>query len=225
MGARCGSLSDSDCCLHSTTTVPSASPPMVRIVNGMGSSVDSPTPAPAPSGSFSAAVRRVKWWILAAVVALVMSSLSAVVWARQHHPATFDYDAYSSALEPDCHPGDTLYVGVTFPDPQASGWVRIHSADPHGLTDSTGADFSYFRCTRHDGGLGNSRELPEECSAVLPAFDAKMSLKDQQLIVAITPDHPGRLVFHGIDLNYTDGGQTGTQQVGVTVQMRVIASD
>lgn len=199
---------------------------MVRIMDDLGSSVDTVTVAPVPNGSLWVAVGRVKWLVLAGVVALVIASLGALAWTRHHQPiTTFDYDAYSKANLSSWHPGSTFYVGVTFPDPQASGWVRIHSADPHGLTDSTGADFSYFRCTRHDGGLGNSRELPEECSAVLPAFDAKMSLKDQQLIVAITPDHPGRLVFHGIDLNYTDGGQTGTQQVGVTVQMRVIASD
>lgn len=183
--------------------------------------------APAPDGSLWVAVGRVKWLVLAGVVALVVASLGVLAWTRQHHPTTFDYDAYSKIPENDWRPAETLYVGVTFPDPQASGWVRIHSADPHGLADSTDADFSYLICTPRGYAIGSAyaASFPEDCGAAVPALNAKMSLKGQQLVVAITPDHEGRLIFHGIDLNFTDGWQTGTQQVGVTVKMRAVASD
>jgi hypothetical protein len=169
--------------------------------------------------------RPVRWMVIGGVVVL-LGLLVFVGWTWRH-PAAFEKYGGWGVADTDWQAGTTAYVPITFPAGDASGSVRIRAADPHDLTDSTVATFSYFLCTPPDGptgaeiGIHTESRLRHECDHVGPALDATMSLTRQQLVVAVTPARDGVVAFHGLDLRYTDGWQDGTERVGGDVRIRV----
>ena len=169
---------------------------------------------------------RLKRLLLASAGLLVLGVLVFLGWTWRHPSAFEDYGGWGVGST-DWRVGKTAYVGMTFPDDRASGWVRIHGADPHGLADSTGAEFAYFLCAPKPGptgaaiGIVSESDVPRQCGGLVPAADATFSLTKQQLVVAVTPSREGLVVLHGLDLHYTDGWQNGTQRVGGDVRIRV----
>jgi len=43
----------------------------------------------------------------------------------------------------------------------------------------------------------------------------------QELLVAVTPQHPGTVTFRGVDLHYAQGWRNGTQHIGGDVKIVV----
>jgi hypothetical protein len=165
--------------------------------------------------------------VLLVIVGLLLGALLVFLGWTWRHPSAFeDYGGWGTG-NTDWKAGETAYVGMTFPDDHATGSVRIHGADPHGLEDSTGATLAYFLCTPDPGpngaaiGFVSESDLPTTCGRVVRAGNACMSPASQQLLVAITPSRRGVVVIHGLDLHYADGWQNGTQRVGGDFRIRV----
>ncbi len=93
----------------------------------------------------------------------------------------------------------------------------------HGVPEGTEADFDYLLCTVNPGqggvGLAFEEDLADSCASVDPVKGADMTLGEQQLLLAITPTQPGRVLVHGLDVKYTDGWRTGTQHVGLVARV------
>lgn len=188
--------------------------------------VDTVTGVPAANGSRRPGAGRRSQAVIAGAGLLAVAALAFLAWTWRH-PSAFDGYAGNEVGRPHSNVGETTYVGITMPNDQITGSVTIHGADPHGLTDSTGATFAYYLCTPDPGpagswlGIGTESDLPETCDQIVPATGAEMSLTEQQVIIAITPAHEGTVVLHGLDLHYSDGWQNGTQRVGLDVRIRV----
>jgi hypothetical protein len=187
--------------------------------------LETPLETPGLGGRLSRLGRGGKALLLGAVLVLV-AGLVLLGWMWRHPAAFEDYGGWGVG-NTDWQGGQTAYVPITFPGEHASGSVRIRGGTPHGLTDTTGATYTYFLCTPDGGpsgaeiGIHTESRIQRECRDLVPAAGASMSLTTQQLVVAVTPHDDGVVDFHGLDLHYSDGWQNGTQRVGGDVRIRV----
>jgi hypothetical protein len=160
--------------------------------------------------------------MVAAVFVLI--ALFIVGWKWRHPTAFVNYGGWGVSTR-DVPSGSTVYVTVTEPSNYDGGTVTLHGVAAHRLVDSTDAAIGYVLCTPVPGpntiGIETTAELRRSCDRLVSARDVAMSLQGQQLLLAITPQHAGNIVFQGADVRYSQGWQDGTQRVGPEVRIRV----
>lgn len=97
------------------------------------------------------------------------------------------------------------------------------------MGNSSGAMIDFFVCTvDQSAGIGSigsvlGDEIQNECLTLVPAEGARLELHAtprQQVVMAVTNAHPGRVRIVGMDLSYTHGWQRGTQRTGGTLVLR-----
>jgi hypothetical protein len=163
-------------------------------------------------------------WTLA--LALV-AGLAVLGWTWRH-PTAFP-EAGGWGVGSHQRPvGAPFYVGMTSENHDARGTVTIHSARAHVVRDSAAAEIEFFVCTVDpSSGVGSIGAVPQseihhECSALVPAEGAKMRLNAtprQQVVMAVSLSHAGRVKVEGLDLDYSHGWQHGTQRTGGEVDL------
>ncbi|MFC4784746.1 hypothetical protein ACT8ZV_09740 [Nocardioides sp. MAHUQ-72] len=122
-----------------------------------------------------------------------------------------------------------LYVGMSIEQRDAHGTVSIDAVRPHVLSDSSDAAISFYVCTVDEtsgvGSIGAVRRgaVRDECSSLVPAEGASLDLNAeprQQLVMAVSLGHAGRVHVAGVDVEYGQGWRRGTQRVGGDVVVR-----
>lgn len=165
------------------------------------------------------------WLLLAMAAVLLLTALVVIGWKWRHPTAFVKYGGWG-VTKTDVKSGSTVYVTMTEPNNYKDGSVTLHGVAPHGLVDGTDAAFGYFLCTPGPGpntiGIETEADLYRSCERLKPATDATLSLPKQQLLLAITPQHAGRIAFQGAEVRYSHGWQNGTQRTGPDVRIRVI---
>ncbi|MBB6626653.1 hypothetical protein H5V45_04885 [Nocardioides sp. KIGAM211] len=182
-----------------------------------------------PSSEDTGRPTRLRRVALGALVLAVVAAVVAVGWTWRHPTAFEPYGGWGVGST-RATVGETMYVGVTYPDGRGESRVHLHGATPHGVSDSadsSGATFDYYLCTHVAGasyapiGVVAEADFRQDCADPVAATDAMAWVGTQQLVVAITPTRAGTLVFHGFDLDYSDGWQDGAQWVGGDVSLLV----
>ena len=185
------------------------------------------TPAPVVgTGPARKVPRRTLWVTSVAAGTVLVAGLAAAGWSWRH-PAAFTEAGGWGVGHKDLPLGVPLYLGMSNEDRGTSGVVSIHAARPHVVSDSASARIEFFVCTIDEsagvGAIGTSlgSDIHDYCSALVPAEGATLELNadpPQQLVMAVSLTNAGRVQVQGIDLDYSDGWQRGTQRIGGDVR-------
>lgn len=159
---------------------------------------------------------------------VLLAGLAAAGWWWRH-PAAFTEAGGWGVGNKDFPLGVPLYVGMSYEERGASGAATIHAVRTHVVSDSAGARIEFFVCTIDKsagvGAIGTYRgsTIHHDCSSLLPAEGATLRLNAdprQQLVMAVSLTHAGRVQIQGVDLDYNYGWQHGTQRIGGDVDVR-----
>lgn len=166
-------------------------------------------------------MRRRNWLIVGAASALAIAGL-VVLASLWRHPGAFEDAGGWAAGNEHAEVGEPLYVGMSYENGDGGGSITIHGVVPHIVSDTAGAAVTFFVCTVDPDVVGavgvvGDDEIRQECAEIAPADGATMGLNAtprQQVVMAVTLGHAGRVEIDGIDIDYSHGWQSGTQHTG-----------
>lgn len=151
------------------------------------------------------------------VAATVITALAMLGW-EWRHAKVFDFPV-GNTVSIRNNVGSTAFIGVVFsPSEGERHTITLKSATPQVSGAPEGATVELLVC--HDGGVGAARgSLEPYCSTVEPAvagaqFDVGERSNDQ-IVVKICSQQPGRVVVNGVELSYTSGWQHGSEITGL----------
>jgi hypothetical protein len=188
--------------------------------------VDAPARAPQ-----RLAGRHRRIWLLVVVAALLGVGTSTGIWFAHWRSSLHElvgYPTYGSGGP--YRVGETVYFGSNaWPvdphgqlDGKASLRVHVSAAQPVVRLDTAGARIVVLKCVRTrpgDESLGGSIDDVLGYCAKLTTFapgteDIGESAGDNDLVLGVTMNHPGRVRIAGIEMRYSSGLRHGEQQVG-----------
>jgi len=170
-------------------------------------------------------------WIRGTLLGGLVLALTLVGWTWRH-PAVFHDAGGWGVGSKTWDVNAPFYVGMSYEKPDAEGTITIHSVHAVDLSAADDAVVEFFVCTVDPKGgssaIGSASEasIRGECSSLVPAAGATLELNAhprQQLLVAVTLPHPGRVKLAGLDVSYSHGWQRGTQRIGGDVELRAVA--
>ena len=155
--------------------------------------------------------------LLVAGIVLALLALSGLGWWWRHPEA---FGNQGNAVFIYNHVGTTALLGLAQPlrklEPDT---VTVHSVEPQVIKGN--ATIDVFACGAIPGkpGVGAVRgALDEYCEWHQEAEGATLRA-DDQLILRVRSEDPGRLVVRGVKVTYSYGWQRGSQVTGQTVQV------
>ncbi|MDP3892242.1 hypothetical protein [Nocardioides sp.] len=188
---------------------------------------DNPAPAREAEQAPNRPSRRRLRLLIGLMTLAVLAGMVALGWVWRH-PTAFGEAGGWGVSNSSWPLGTTLYVGMTYEPPEATGEVVVRSAQPRVPLDSADSGIAFFVCTVDSsagvgavGTVGES-DIQEECSSLRPAEGASLTLNAtprEQLVMAVTPHQRGRLTVRGVDLTYSHGWQRGAQLIGGEVEL------
>ncbi len=98
--------------------------------------------------------------------------------------------------------------------------VTIHAVEPQLISGKATVDVLVCHLGPESPGLGagRGRDLARFCTDREPAEGARMT-RDDQLLLRVRSDAPGRVVVRGIEVTYSHGWRRGTQLTGQTARV------
>lgn len=166
-----------------------------------------------------------------ALVAGIVGLVTAAWWWR--HPAVFREPASQATVGlGERRPVDEgpMHLGVVWPLEQPPGSAELRAAEPQVLVNTARARFDVRLCERRGrstiysfaGGLDRFCSRLSDVDGATLTWDED-GVGDSYLVMTIRPRRVGEVRVQGIDLTYTHGLQSGTQQVGDHVWFRYVA--
>ena len=117
------------------------------------------------------------------------------------------------------------------PSDRGPGSAELSSAEPHVLVNTARARIDVRVCERRgtEDVLSYAGSLEPYCSRLTDVDGATLTwndngIGDRDVLMTIRPRQVGEVRVKGIDLTYTHGMQSGTQQVGDHVWFRYVSS-
>ena len=162
--------------------------------------------------------RRRRSNLLVAGMVLALVCVGALGWWWRH-PGMFG--AQGSAVGMYSPAGTTAWLGVAQPLRKlGSGTVTIHSAEPRVIEGNATIEVVTCRTSGSKGGVGAARgPLRGNCEELMKAEGSTLRV-DDQLLLRVHSDEPGRVIVRGVDILYSSGWQRGSQITGQTVRVR-----
>lgn len=167
-------------------------------------------------------------WAPARVLAgsLVGALLATTAWWWSN-PGVL-HDGVGSGFRTSKPVGETLYVGIGWPVPGSTGSIRVSDLAARVRVNSSDARISYLVCRVNHRGVGaigtsTAGRLEEDCHDTAPVDGADVSLGsplNRQVLMAVQPTRPGRVVIDGVDLHYWYGWRRGKAVSGPEVTVR-----
>ncbi len=166
--------------------------------------------------------RTPRWIVLWLLAPIVVAAL-VILGDRWRHPTVFPEAGGWGTGSRNFPVGVPLYVGMTYEQQGERGTVTIRDVHAHIVRNTSGATAEFFVCTiatRSDSGAIGSvsgDEIHDYCQTLVPATGARVELNAQplqQVVMAVTNAHPGRVRIAGMDLSYSHSWQRGTQRTG-----------
>lgn len=98
--------------------------------------------------------------------------------------------------------------------------LTIHAVEPQVVSGNATVDVLVCRYGSRSTGLGagQGRDLDRFCADREPAEGARMT-RDDQLLLRVRSDEPGRVVVRGVEVTYSHGWRRGTQLTGPTARV------
>ncbi|HZC69257.1 MAG TPA: hypothetical protein VE442_01055 [Jatrophihabitans sp.] len=181
------------------------------------------------------AARRRRWpWIVAAcAVVFIAAGVPTAVWFvhwRSSLHVLVEYPTYGASGPLPI--GETEYFGsnviaaraISHPRDPDSGELSLHisAVRPMVRVNTAGAEIRMLRCVLRLGGPGPDGQLRAEtdsvCSRLTPFHSGDIALGfkkgDEDIIVAVTARHAGKVRIRGIEVEYSSGLRHGTQHAG-----------
>lgn len=154
----------------------------------------------------------------------------AAWWWR--HPTVFDEpEARSTVGMGERRPADEgpIHLAMVRPQDAGAGSAALSSAEPHVLVNTARARIDLRVCERRgtDEFLSYAGGLEPFCASVRTVEGATLTwnkdgIGDSYVVMTIRPRRVGEVRVERIDLTYTRGRQSGTQQVGDHVWFRYV---
>lgn len=165
--------------------------------------------------------RTPRWIVLWLLVPFVVAAL-LVLGDRWRHPTVYPGTGGWGMSSRNFPVGVPLYVGMTYEGRDQHGTLTIRGTRAHVVANSSDATIDFFVCTVNRsvvGAIGSVDEagIHEQCLTLVPAEGARLELNAdprQQVVMAVTNAHAGRVRIVGMDLSYSHGWQRGTQRTG-----------
>lgn len=165
----------------------------------------------------------------AAAVTVAAAVVGGLVWAWEWRTHPDVLPGYGNGYNGTLAPGQTLYVGLTFPDPDEGEEITLEAAVPRVVArNDAGATVATRLCTLdpqelRSSGIGaigsvDGEDFLRYCPDPAPVTEGtRLDLAAepaQQLLLAVTPSRPGVVLVRGVDLTYSHGWRHGTQTIG-----------
>ncbi len=98
--------------------------------------------------------------------------------------------------------------------------LTIHAVEPQLFSGNATVDVLVCHYGPKSTGLGagRDRDLTRHCADREPAEGARMT-RDDQLLLRVRSDEPGRVVVRGVEVTYSHGWRRGTQLTGQTARV------
>lgn len=184
--------------------------------------------------------RRHRWYWAAAVLVMVLvgAGIPTAIWFahwRSSLHQLIDYPTYGvgGPFRADA----TLYFGGNIWPADAAGEpalgseqsIHISAAQPIVQNNTADARVSVWECVRKSrgddtiaSGIGDARRICARLAPFAPGnFRVGGDANDDDLVVAVTAAHPGRVRVAGLLVRYSSGLRHGTQHVGVKIDLRL----
>lgn len=179
-------------------------------------------------------------WALLVVTGLSAAVGGALGWQQGRQPGAFE-----QALSDDGHftpthsgplvVGATTWFGLTYPGASIplqrddGERARLREAEPRVLVNTAQAEVELLVCVIDPaagvgavGSLSSQRDLDATCRETLPVGARPLRLSGgfaDQVVLRLTPTREGVVQVDGADVTYSYAGRTGTEHVGLGVQL------
>ena len=150
-----------------------------------------------------------------AAAALVLGGLVALGWFWRHpnlFPAS-DPGGMGSQVAAGRHVWFGAVQAPTQGDPRT---LTLDSAQPVMATAPADTQITVAVCHGHP--IGTAYRLRPWCTSTEPVPGAHFRIgagATDQIVVRVASDHPGKVVIHGLRLNYSAGWQVGDETTGM----------
>lgn len=161
--------------------------------------------------------------MVAVLAAALLGGVVYLAWTWRHPQAFTDAGGWGAGYR-EAEVGQTFYVGMTYPRDRDGGHVTLHGGRVDVVRGSDVAETALLLCTldadANVGAIGTyvDDSIQEDCAELEPIDGARLDLHyaplRQQVVMAVTMVHPGRVKVAGISLDYSDRWQSGTQRTG-----------
>jgi hypothetical protein len=164
----------------------------------------------------------------AALVVAVVGGLTLLGWTWRHPHAFHESGGWGITAE-KTQVGETVYVGMSYPQGREGGHVLLRSGHPNFDSGAEIAEVEILLCTidpgARIGAIGSyvGDRIHRDCSALVPIEGQRIDLQyeplRQQVVVGATLTHRGSVTISDITLDYDYGWQRGSQRIGGQIVM------